>query len=114
MVRASLMMAMLGMLGACTHVAGVVERRDGKPVPTAVFSIGRPTDIIMYGTYPVTADGHFDFYISPTDATNLYVYDKGNPEATMRQLQTNEINDHMKLRLDASSLEMDPTLRGLP
>ena len=113
-IRASLTVGLLGMLGACTHVAGVVERSNGKPVSTAMFSIGRPTDITMYGTHPVDAEGRFSFYISPVDENYLYVYDSMNPDSTMRQVQRSEISDHMQVKLDASNIEMDPTLRGLP
>ena len=109
-----MLLGLAGMLGACTHVAGTVTRSDGKPVASAEFSIGRPSDIAHYGAHPVDADGHFSFYISPTDENYLYVYDRLNPDATMRQVQRTDITDHMQIRLDASNIEMDPTLRGLP
>jgi hypothetical protein len=114
LMRVLILAASVLAVGACTHLAGVVTRSDGKPVPTAEFSIGRPTDIAHYGEHPVDAQGQFSFYISPTDENYLYVYDRTNPEATMRQMQRSEISDHMQVKLDASNIEMDPTLRGLP
>ncbi len=113
-VRGVMLAAVAGMLGACTHLAGVVTRSDGRPVSTASFSIGRPTDIAHYGEHPVDAQGQFNFYISPTDENYLYVYDRSNPGGTMRQVQKGEMSDHMQMRLDASNIDMDPTLRGLP
>ena len=113
-VRGVMLAGVAGLLGACTHLAGVVQRSDGKPVPTAQFSIGRPTDIAHYGEHPVDASGQFSFYISPTDENYLYVYDRSNPGGTMRQLQKEEMSDHMVIKMDASNIDMDPTLRGLP
>ena len=73
------------------------------------------TDIAAhYGKHPVDAQGHFSFYISPTDENYLYIYDRLNPEATMRQVQKTEMGDQMQMRIDVSNIEMDPTLRGLP
>jgi hypothetical protein len=100
---------MLGMMSGCTHVAGEVTRMDGRPLVTAVFSIGRPADIANYGTHTVDAKGHFDFYIGPADDTNLFLYDgAGDPKLTIRQVDREEINGHMHLRMTPIVPDMDP------
>jgi len=115
MIRVAVMMGAVMAVGACTHVAGVVTRSNGKPDTVAAFSVGRPTDIVMYGEHPVDEEGKFSFYILPTDETNLYVYDKGvDPTSTIRQIRKEEISDHMQIKLDPSNLEMDPSLRAIP
>lgn len=111
-MKAFLTLVLLSFTVACTHVAGVVTRGNGSPARAALFSIGRPTAIVQYGTFPVDANGHFDFSISPTDEDNLYVYDKTNPDATMRLLRRDELSDHMQLRLDSDMPDMDPAFKA--
>ena len=88
--------AALGM-GACTHVRGVVvDEGTERPHPTAVFTVGRPDGIAIYQRNPVERNGRFDFYISPTDESTLYVFDSSwGAAATMRRIDRTEISDHM-------------------
>jgi hypothetical protein len=99
----------LTLMSACTHVAGVVTRMDGRPLTTAVFSIGRPSDIASYGTHHVDANGHFDFFIGPADDTNLFLYDgAGDPKLSIRQVDREDISGHMHLRMVPIVPDMDP------
>jgi hypothetical protein len=89
----------------CMHLKGVVmEDLPGKggsrPMKTAALSIGRPNSLAVYGTYRVDDQGRFDFYIGPTDYTNVFLYDgAADPELTMRRLYESEMSDHMVLHL---------------
>ncbi len=98
-------------MGGCTHVAGVVTKMDGYPLSTAVFSIGRPTDIANYGTHRVDGSGRFDFYISPTDETNLFLYDgAGAPGETIRQIERSQIGGNMRIRMTPIIPDADPAM----
>lgn len=110
-LKAAGLAAIAGMLSGCIHVAGVVVRMDGKPLSTAVFSIGRPTDIANYGTHSVDAAGRFDFNIGPTDETNLFLYDgAGEPAATIRQISPEQISTHMHIRMTPVMPGVDPAI----
>jgi hypothetical protein len=114
-LRFALLMGLAGLMAACTHVAGMVQRTDGRPLSTAVFSIGRPSDIVAYGEHPVDENGRFDFYIGPADENNLYVYDraKGATE-TLQQVPMDQINDHMVVKMVQTNSDVDPSLKVVP
>jgi hypothetical protein len=102
--------AVLGLMSGCIHVAGTVTQMDGRPLSTAVFSIGRPEDIANYGTHSADANGHFDFYIGPVDETNLFLYDgSADPKLSIRQVDPDQISGHMKLRMVPIIQGMDPS-----
>jgi len=84
-------------LSACTHLSGVVlDERNKRPVPSAVFSIGRPTGLGSFQTFNVDKDGKFDFYISPTDDPYVYVYDgKGDPNQTIQHIDRTQLRENM-------------------
>ncbi len=101
-------------MGGCIHVAGVVVKMDGKPLPTAVLSIGRPTDIANYGIHKVDAAGRFDFYIGPTDETNLFVYDgAGQPAASIRQVPSDEVGGNMRIKMVPVIPDADPAINAV-
>ena len=95
------LMVIAAALGGCTHVRGVVvEERTGKPFSTAVFTVGRPDGIGVFQTNSVDRNGRFDFQISPTDESALYVHDSsGDVTSTMRRIDHSEISDHMRIVL---------------
>lgn len=88
-------------LGGCTHLKGVVvEEQSGKPMRTAVLSVGRPGGLAVYATHRVDENGAFDFTLAPMDTTNIFLYDgAGDPETTMRHVEASEFSQNMKLRL---------------
>ena len=96
-------------LSGCTHLKGVVvESPSGRPLITAKLDIGRPGSLANYGSHPVDGNGRFDFYISPTDTSMIFVYDgAAAPERTMRRLDQSELNDHMRLEIER--MPADPT-----
>ena len=101
-----LMAMMAGLVGVlmvagCAHVKGVaVDEISGKPLRTAAFTVGRPDGIAVYERHGVDANGVFDFYLSPTDANFLYVYDSaGAPAMTMERVDSQQISESMKLRV---------------
>ena len=96
-------------LSACTHVRGVVvDERTNEGLSTAILSIGRPDGIAIYWQYPVDSKGHFDFYISPVDESNLWLYDSnGDPRVTMIRIDRTQINEHMKLSLRPAAANGD-------
>jgi hypothetical protein len=90
----------LAAAGGCSHIAGVVVDERQRPLPTAVFSIGRPDGLATYGTHKVDSRGRFDFQLSAVDETNLYVYDgAGDPMSTLQHVDRNQISNHMKIEL---------------
>jgi hypothetical protein len=88
-------------LGACTHLKGVVlEEPSGRPARTAVFSVGNPIGIAVYGQHSVDRNGEFDFYVGPTDDNIIYLFDgSAPPEMTMRRLAPYELGEKMQLHL---------------
>ena len=88
-------------LAGCAHVKGVVIQ-EGSDIPmrTAVFTLGRPNGIGVLDRHTVKTDGSFDFYILPTDADQLFLFDgAADPELSMRHIAESEFNDHMRLTL---------------
>ncbi len=85
----------------CTHLKGVVlEDRTNMPVASAVFTVGLPGGVGVFDRYPVDSDGQFDFYISPTDESHVYLWDgKGDPVLDVRRIDSREMSDHMKIYL---------------
>lgn len=98
---ASLLAALLlPMLPACSHIKGVVVDERNRPVASAILSIGRPGSIGVFEPHKVDARGRFDFQVSPLDSTNVFLYDgAGDPQATLRQIDQNDLSDHMQLLL---------------
>lgn len=92
-----------GMAG-CAHLKGVViEDPSGRPMRTAVFTVGRPNGIAILDRHTVDGRGAFDFSLFPTDENDLYLYDgAGDPELTMRRVDASEMSDHMRLFLRAA------------
>jgi hypothetical protein len=103
------MIVLAGALGACTHVRGiVVDEGTGRPRPSAVFTVGRPDGIAIYQRNPVDKNGRFDFYISPTDESSLYVYDSSwGAASTMRRIDRTEITEQMRVEMPRVSSEPD-------
>jgi hypothetical protein len=92
------------LLPACTHVAGIVEQGPGQPMSTAVLSVGRPGGIGVSTPHKVDPRGHFDFYLAPTDESDLYLYDgAGDPKLTLQHIDEREIGTHMQLQLRPAS-----------
>jgi hypothetical protein len=90
-------MALVG----CTHLKGVVlEDPSQRPARSAIISIGRPGGIAVFDSHHVDQNGAFDFYIGPTDANNVYLYDgSASPELTARRIEPFEQSEKMKLHL---------------
>src|SRR6476620_3154709 len=100
LTRSLFLLPMLALLPACTHVSGVVEQAPGRPLTTAVFTIGRPDGIAKYATHHVDARGRFDFSIIPTDESHLYLHDgAGDPRLTMRRIEAIELRKDMHIML---------------
>ena len=100
-MAAGMILAIACGISGCTHVKGVVlEDQTNRPCRSAVLSIGRPDAIAVYARHTVDRQGQFDFYMSPTDESNLYLYD-GAADAlmTMRRIDRTEIGEHMRLVL---------------
>ncbi len=91
-------------LSACTHVSGVVlDPRSKKPVPTAVFSIGRPDGLGVFDKFKCDKDGKFDFSISPTDEPYIYVWDSaGDPGMTMQHIDRDQLRTNMTVYMQPS------------
>jgi hypothetical protein len=112
-----MMMAGLGLVGGvggCTHVSGMVEQAPGVPLRTAVLSAGRPDGIAVYATYHVNSQGRFDFDLFPTDESALYVYDgAADPRLTLRRIDERDIRPNMKIMMRPANpnSEMGP---GMP
>ncbi|HVT79514.1 MAG TPA: hypothetical protein VHM90_02565 [Phycisphaerae bacterium] len=88
-------------LGGCTHLKGVVvEDPGGRPMRTAVLTVGRPGGIAVFERHPVDDRGRFEFSLSPADLSNVYLYDGATaPEATLRHVDESEFSDHMQLHI---------------
>jgi hypothetical protein len=88
------------LLPACTHLSGVVEQSPGRPLTTAVFTVGRPDGVGEYARYPVDSRGHFDFSIFLTDEQHLYLFDNaGDPRMTMRRIEPIEMRKDMHIMM---------------
>jgi hypothetical protein len=89
-----------GALTSCTHVAGVVlGDRTERPVANAEFTVG-PPNMMVLDRHRVDSNGHFDFFISPIDETNLYVWNgQGDPSLGPRHIDPTEISSHMTIHL---------------
>lgn len=88
-------------LQGCTHVKGIVtDEVTHRPVPSAIFSIGRPDGIAVYATHHVDGNGKFDFSVFSLDESNVYVYDgAGDPRMTMQHLDRTALNADMHVKL---------------
>ena len=96
----------LGMLGACTHVKGVVLDPQERPVTNAVFHVGHPNGLGPYSSHKVNDKGEFDFWISPTDENFIYVWDgQGDGLIGPRKVDRSELNDKMKIYLRRGGME---------
>lgn len=91
-------------LSACTQISGVViDDRTKKPVPTAVFSVGRPDGLGSFAKYPVDKEGKFDFQIFMGDENYIYVWDdKSDPRLTLQHIDRNELRKNMVVRMQPS------------
>jgi len=96
-----LLVGVTAMAAGCTHLKGVVlEDRTELPVKTAVFTVGLPGGVGVFEKHAVDDEGRFDFYISPTDESHLYLSDgKGDPVLDLRRVDSREMSDHMKIIL---------------
>ncbi len=87
-------------VGGCSRIAGVVVDEHNRPVPTAIFSVGRPDAIATYGTHRVDARGRFSFQLSAVDETNLYVYDgAADPGLTLEHVDRSQLGPQMRVPL---------------
>jgi len=88
------------LLSGCAHLKGVVlEEVSGRPVRTAVLTVGRPGGIGVLESHPVNQNGEFDFKISTADVHKVYLYDSaGSPDAALH-LTESQLSDKMRLRL---------------
>ena len=105
-MRKLMILPLLLALGGCTHVAGTVyDAQTRRPLAGAVFTIGHPAGIGVFDRKTSDGQGHFDLQISPTDESQIYVYDgKGDPHGAQR-LDHTELSDHMKVYLLRQSPE---------
>src|SRR4051812_18001675 len=95
-----LALPLLALFPACTHISGVVEQAPGRPMTTAVFTVGRPDGIAKYAEHHVDSRGHFDFYLVPTDESHLYVHDgSADPRLTLRRIEALELRQNMRVML---------------
>lgn len=84
------------LLAGCTHVAGTVyEAGTSRPLAGATFTVGHPGGIGVFARHTSNAEGHFDFYIAPTDESHLYVF-SGDPTMA-RRVDRSEISEQMKV-----------------
>ena len=116
-VRVIGLLLLMGLaLPACTHVKGiVVDDRPGRPHPDAVFTVGNPDGIGVLQRNHADRNGRFDFYISPTDESLLYVYDSTQGASnTMRRIDHTEISDHMRVTLPRTIPDTDSGYVPLP
>jgi hypothetical protein len=102
-------------LGGCTHLKGVVvEEATGRPVRTAVLTVGRPNGIAVFERHPVDAHGAFDFSILPIDETNVYIYDSSaDPELTTEHLDPGQLSDKMRLTMGPPP-KQQPSMMEVP
>jgi hypothetical protein len=86
--------------GGCAHLKGVVvDEAGGRPIPTAVLTLGRPDGIGVLESHNVDERGRFDFRISTLDLNKVYVYDSAaGPEASIH-LRESELGEKMRVRL---------------
>ena len=107
---ALLLVATLLVVGGCTHIKGVVlEERTGKALTTAVVTVGVPEGIGVLQNHPVDNQGRFDFQISPTDETAVYVYDSAGPaQNTLKHMDRSELSDHMTIKIHKYTPDMLP------
>jgi hypothetical protein len=99
-LKSLLLILTAALLAGCVRLKGVVqEEGSGRPVRTAVLTVGRPDGIGVLESHPVNQQGEFDFKISTADVHKVYVYDSaGSPEAALH-LTESQLSDHMKLKL---------------
>jgi hypothetical protein len=100
LTRSLWILPLVALLPACTHLSGVVEQAPGRPLTTAVFSVGRPDGVGMYEQHHVDSQGRFDFSIISSDEQHLYLYDSaGDPRATMRRIEPVEMRKGMHIMM---------------
>ncbi len=87
----------------CIHIRGVVlQDPTNRPLTTARITVGHPGGIGVFATHDVDSHGRFDFYIGPTDDSDVYIYDTvGGPDDAMH-LDRTEISDKMTIRMRAA------------
>ena len=88
-------------LTGCMQIKGVVVNEvTGRPIPSAVVSIGRPDGPVIYNQHRVNGDGEFDFKIALLDTTNIWVFDSAAaPSLTMLRVPEEQLGTKMKVRL---------------
>ena len=98
-------------LCGCIHLKGtVIDDASGKPLRTAVLTIGRPNGIAVYASHGVDQNGAFDFQIASIDETNVYVYDSAtDPEAAVH-LEKAQLGEKMRIRLRALPRQESPMM----
>ena len=84
-------------LAGCAHVQGqVLYEGTKRPVPDAEFTIGHPNGVGVFARHKVDANGRFNFHISYTDDSHLYLWDgKGDADTAAQHIDRGEISDHM-------------------
>jgi hypothetical protein len=87
----------------CTHLAGQVLWAQGDtPVPTAEFTVGPPGSPLSTNHHHVNADGRFNFWISPLDTSDLWVWSGlGDPTLNAMHIDARTVGDHMRVILPA-------------
>jgi hypothetical protein len=95
---ALLMLVAMAAVGGCTHLAGTVyDAQSKRPLPGAVFTVGHPAGIGVFDRKTADGYGRFDFQISPTDESQIYVYDGKSDPSSAQRVDKTEFGDHMKV-----------------
>ncbi len=95
------MLGLWSVLPSCTHVAGIATwAGTTQPAMGAELSVGVPGSTFTHNYYPVNAKGHFNFWISPLDTDNVWIWSgQGDPSLDSIQLDPSQITDHMAIEL---------------
>ena len=111
MFKIALMALAIAALTGCSHLKGVVvDEVSGRPVRTAVLTVGRPDGIAVLETHPVDSTGKFDFSISSLDVHQVYVYDgAASPEAALH-LTSSQLNEKMQIKLPRAAKPETPMM----
>ncbi|MGC8552375.1 MAG: hypothetical protein ACP5O7_05855 [Phycisphaerae bacterium] len=97
-----LALAILPVLGGCTHIAGqVLMAGTHTPVAGAEVSVGRPGGMDVHKSTTTDAMGHFSMDINPLDTDDLFVWSgHGDPNLYAQQVNPQSVSDHMKVYLE--------------
>lgn len=95
-------LAILPVLGGCTHIAGrVLLAGTHTPVAGAEVSVGRPGGMDVHKSTTTDATGHFSMQINPLDSDDLFVWSgHGDPNIYAQQINPQSVSDHMKVYLE--------------